>query len=109
MTQDAKLWIVRIPGPDDIYAAPSIKAAQAMKAKHDAWVTGWLTEKHAKGEALYMSVEDSLAVIEESGDAEEHAEMLTEFSYAEWGITEDDLREPEDASQAQLFREGGAA
>lgn len=108
MTCDAKLWIVRIPGPDDIYAAPSHKIAGLMKAVHDKWVTGWLSEQHTKGQALYMSVEDSLAVIEEAEYPDDHADMLQDFSYSSWGITEADLAEPEDDSQAKLFNEGGS-
>ena len=109
MSENTKLYIIHIPGPDDIYAAPSIEIAQLMKAHHDKCMNEWIASMHAKGETLRICAEDMLAVIEECDDAEEHAELLTEFSYDDWSITEDDLREPEDASQAQLFQEGGAA
>lgn len=110
MSANTKLYIVSIPGPDEIYAAPSHKVAQLMKAAHDKLVNGFLAERHAKGESLWCSPEDMHSVVEECDDPKEHAELLEEFSYADWGITEDDLIEPEGTSQAQLFaQEGGAA
>lgn len=110
MSTEPKLYVVSIPGPDDIYAAPSYEVAQLMKASHDKSMTEWLDSMHAKGEMLRIRAEDVMAVIEECEDAEEHAELLTEFKYADWGITEADLVEIEGASQAQLFaQEGGAA
>lgn len=110
MSTEAKLWIISIPGPDDIYAAPSYEVAQLMKASHDKAMTEWIAGMHAKGEMLRVCAEDVLAVIEECDDAEEHAELLAEFKHSDWGITEDDLIKPEDTSQVQLFaQEGGAA
>lgn len=110
MSTEAKLWIISIPGPDDIYAAPSYEVAQLMKAAHDRSMTDWLAGQHAKGKMLYLSPDDTLAVIEECDDAELHAELLAEFKHSDWGITEDDLIKPEDTSQVQLFaQEGGAA
>lgn len=103
MNTDTKLYFVCIPGPDDMYAAPSYRVAQLMKAHHDKCMTELIASMHAKGETLRICAEDMLAVIEELDDPEEHAELLTEFKYSDWGITEADLVEPEDASQGQLF------
>ena len=110
MSASTKLYIVSIPGPDDVYAAPSHRVAQLMKAAHDRSMTEWITGKHAKGEMLWCQPDDMLAAIEECEDLEGHAELLTEFKYSDWGITEADLlieTEPEDASQAQLFAQEG--
>lgn len=99
----SKLYVIIIPGPDDMHAAPSLRAAELMKAANDRSMTDWLASQHAKGQMLYRSADDVAAIIEECDDAELHAEMLTDFKYADWGITEADLIEIEDASQAQLF------
>ncbi len=110
MSAETKLWIISIPGPDDIYAAPSYEVAQLMKAHHDKCMAEWIASMHAKGEKLWICAEDTLAVIEELDNPEEHAELLAEFKYSDWGITESDLVEIDGASQAQLFaQEGGAA
>ncbi len=110
MNANTKLYIVHIPGPDDIYAAPSHRVAQLMKAAHDRSMIEWIAGMRAKGEMLRICAEDMLAVIEECDDPEGHAELLTEFKYSDWGITEDDLlieTELGDASQAQLFAQEG--
>ena len=109
MSEGAKLWIISIPGPDDIYAAPSYEVAQLMKAHHDKCITEWIASMRAKGETLRICAEDMLAVIEELDDPEEHAELLTEFKYSDWGITEDDLRKSEDPVQPGLFQQDGGA
>lgn len=101
-------YIVRIQGSDEIYAAPSLQVANAMKAVHDKWVTDWLSDQHSNGGFLYLSIDDMLAVVEECDDLEGHAEMLQDFSYSNWGINEADLIESE-MSQSQLFQEGGTA
>lgn len=80
MSTEAKLWIISIPGPDDIYAAPSHEVAQLMKASHDRAMNKWLASMQAKGEMLRIRAEDMMAVIEEFDDAEEHAELMEEFS-----------------------------
>lgn len=107
MTNQTKRWIISIPGPDDIYAAPSYEIAQLMKASHDKSMTEWLAGMNAKGEMLWIRAEDMMAVIEECDDAEEHAELMEEFSYADWGITEADLIKQEDAAQPMLFEQEG--
>lgn len=107
MSENTKLYIIHIPGPDDIYAAPSYGVAQLMKAHHNKCTTEWIASMHAKGEMLRICAEDMLAVIEECNDAEEHAELLAEFKYSDWGITEDDVRKSEDAAQPILFEQDG--
>lgn len=107
MSEEAKLWIISIPGPDDIYAAPSYEVAQLMKAHHDKCMTELIASMHAKGETLRICAEDMLAVIEELDGPEEHAELLTEFEYSDWGITEDDLRKSKDPAQPTLFEQDG--
>ena len=107
MSSENKLWIITIPGPDDIYAAPSYEVAQLMKVHHDKGMTEWLNSVHAKGEMLRIRAEDMMAVIEECDDAEEHAELLEDFSYGDWGITEGDLHKSEDSAQPTLFEQNG--
>ncbi len=107
MTNQTKLWIISIPGPDDIYAAPSYEVAQLMKASHDKSMTEFIANMRAKGEMLRIRAEDMMAVIEECDDAEEHAELLTEFKYSDWDITEADLIKPEDPAQPNLFEQDG--
>mgnify|MGYP000491135523 CR=1 FL=1 len=107
MSAEPKLWIISIPGPDEIYAAPSYDVAQLMKAAHDRSMTEWLAGQHAKGEMLYLSPDDTLAVIEECDDPQEHAELLEEFSYTDWGITDEDLIKLKDQTQPTLFERDG--
>jgi len=107
MSSQQKLWIITIPGPDDIYASTSYEVAQLMKASHDKSMTEWLAGMNAKGEMLRIRAEDMMAVIEECDDTEEHAELLTEFKYSAWDITEDDLRKSEDQAQPNLFEQEG--
>ena len=109
MSQDAKLWIVRIPGPDDIYAAPSHKVAMLIKASHEKAMTEWLAKQHANQQMLYVTADDVLAVVEEFDDADIHAEMLKEFKYEDFGIAESDLADAQDDSQITLFNQGDAA
>ena len=57
MSAEPKLWIISIPGPDEIYAAPSYDVAQLMKAAHDRSMTEWLAGQHAKGEDVGMDLD----------------------------------------------------
>lgn len=109
MSSQPKLWIISIPGPDEIYAAPSYEVARLMKASHDKAMNEWIASMQAKGETLRIRAEDMMAVIEEFDDAEEHAELMEEFSYADWGITEADLIKQEDPTQPNLFEQEGGA
>lgn len=107
MSAETKLWIITIPGPDEIYAAPSYEVAQLMKAHHDKCMAEWIASMQAKGEMLRILAEDMMAVIEEFYDQEEHAELLAEFKYSDWNITEDDLRKSQDPAQPTLFEQNG--
>ena len=109
MSAEPKLWIISIPGPDDIYAAPSYEVAELMKAYHGKIMNEWIASMHARGEVVRIRAEDMMAVIEECDDAEEHAELLAEFKYSDWGITDDDLRKPVDQLQPTLFEQDGKA
>jgi hypothetical protein len=102
-----KLYTISVPGADEIHAAPSLKVAEIMKEKHDATMKSWLEEHHAKNSLKWVALDDVLAVVEVfDGEKEEHAELLAEFSFADWGITEADLKakdEQEDLMQGKLF------
>lgn len=109
MSAEQKLWIISIPGPDDIYAAPSYEVAELMKAYHDKSMSEWIASMHARGEVVRIRAEDMMAVIEECDDAEEHAVLLEEFSYSDWGITDEDLIKLKDQTQPTLFDQDGKA
>ena len=109
MSAEPKLWIISIPGPDDIYAAPSYEVAELMKACHDKSMSEWIASMQANGRMLWIRNEDMLAVIEEFDDPVEHAELLEEFSYIDWGITDEDLIKLKDQTQPTLFEQDGKA
>ena len=109
MSAEPKLWIISIPGPDDIYAAPSYEVAELMKACHDKSMSEWISSMHARGEVVRIRAEDMMAVIEECDDAEEHAELMEEFSYTDWGIADEDLINLKNQTQPTLFDKDGKA
>ena len=109
MSAEPKLWIISIPGPDEIYAAPSYEVALLMKAHHDKSMNEWIASMHARGEVARIRVEDMMAVIEECDDAEEHAELMEEFSYTDWGIADEDLINLKNQTQPTLFDKDGKA
>jgi len=90
-----KLWGIRIPGPDETFAAPSHRIAVLMKDASDKSTHEWLAAMKEKGEFCYLSYDDCLAVIEEIEDPEEHAELMEEFNPEEWGISEAQMNEPD--------------
>lgn len=99
-----KLWAIRIPAPDEIFAAPSHKVALLMKEWSDKCNKEWLAAESAKGCTVYLSLDDCLAVVEEIEDPEEHAELLLEFKFSDWDITEEDMNKQEEVSpQIGLF------
>lgn len=105
MSAEPKLWIISVPGPDDIYAAPSYEVAQLMKASHDKSMTEWISNMQTKGEMLRIHAEDMMAVIEECDDQDEHTELMEKFSYSDWGITDEDLINLKDQTQPTLFEQ----
>lgn len=107
MSAEPKLWIISIPPTGGIYAAPSYEVAELMKARHDKSMNEWIASMNARGEVVRIRAEDMMAIIEECDDAKEHAELMEEFSYAYWGITENDLRKPVDQLQPTLFEQDG--
>ena len=90
-----KLWSIRLPIPDETFAAPSHRIAALMKEASDKANHAWLTDKQKKGELCYFSYDECIALIEEIEDPEEHAELMEEFDPEEWGITEAQMNEPD--------------
>lgn len=81
------LWCIHIPGPDEVYAAPSKEAAEHMAAKHNAamamyYASGALNLEHSPPLESVRAV-----VIKWPHDQQSHADELREFDYASWGIT----------------------
>lgn len=81
----AVLYAIHVPGPEEIYAMPSKEVAEICAAKHNATIGKYLDTLPLK--ELSPSRESCMAnVVEWDGTAEGHAEALTEFDAAEWGI-----------------------
>ena len=80
-----KLWSIFVPGPDEHYAAPSEAAAKQMAEKHNAAMAAYFA-KHPSTE-FGPSPESCLASITEwPFEADDHAEEIASFDYAQWGI-----------------------
>ena len=101
----SKLYGISIEFSDEIYAAPSQQVAQIMKEKHDAT----MKECVAQRAFPWVTLDDLLAEVIEMEDPEEHAELLAEFSYSEWKISEQDLLLSNQNDQRNLFAEGSEA
>lgn len=102
----SKLYGISSDFHDEIYAAPSQQVAQIMKEKHDATMNECI-KSHPFS---WIAIDDLLAEVIEMEDPEEHAELLAEFSYSKWGITEQDLLlSNKNDPQCNLFAEGGSA
>jgi hypothetical protein len=84
-TPEEKLWCIRIPGPDDLYAAPDLQTAKKMADKHNAAMREYVEKNKRLSWANEMITAD---VIEWPHDADEsHAEALLEFDPEEWGFS----------------------
>lgn len=71
-----KLWCIRIPGPDDVYAMDSRASAEKAKAEHDAAIAKWYAAPTVDRQYL-PTLENMLAVVEEwPHGADEHAEAM---------------------------------
>ena len=82
----SKLYSIYIGGMDEYHAAPSESAAQQMASRHNEAITRWYTDCPDKT-GFRPPIDSSLAKVEEwPFDADEHAEELLEFDYAEWGL-----------------------
>lgn len=107
----SKLYGIHIESSDEIYAAPSLQVAQIMKEKHDQAMK-LMFEAEKKNGALWTTwatLDCLLADIIEI-EPKEHAELMTEFSYPEWKISEQDLiAHSQNDQQCNLFAEGSEA
>ena len=80
------LWSIYIGGMDEYHAAPSEAAAKHMAEKHNASITQWYTDC-PDTTGFRPTLESALAKVEVwPFEAEEHAEDLLDFDYAEWGL-----------------------
>lgn len=80
-------WAIHIPGPDDIYAAPSQDAARHMAEKHNEAMRAWFERNPEKKENnCWPTVESTMASVIEWPFEDGHAEALKEFNAAEWGL-----------------------
>jgi hypothetical protein len=85
----AGLWALHIPGPDDLYAAPSNEEAVRAAAAYNAAVRPALQAQRDKagpeGAECYPSIESCLAaVIPWPLSAVEHAQALQEWKPEDW-------------------------
>jgi hypothetical protein len=83
-----KLWALFVPGPDDLYPAPSEAVARQMADKHNAAVEEYLALKaNDVSDYVRKGLSESPAkAIEWPYDAAGHARQLAGFSYEEWEI-----------------------
>ena len=82
-----KLWCIRIPGPDDLHAAPSHAMAEHMAACHDAAMKEFFDRNPEKLAAWGVTLEEIKAqVIEWPYDSDDHAEDLMHFAAHEWTL-----------------------
>ena len=81
----SNLWAIHIPGPDDIYAAPSQDAAKHMAEKHNAAMRGYFERHPEKAHDNWPTAESTLALVIEWPFEDGHAEALKEFNASAWG------------------------
>ena len=76
---ETSLWCIRVPGPDDLYAAASWEDAERMAAEHNACIRAWI-EKNPLTE--YDPTEEALIAVVETWpwSAESHAEALARLA-----------------------------
>ena len=79
------LWCIRIPGPDDLHAAPSKAMAEHMAACHDAAMAEYFKAHPEKLEHWGVTLDEIKAqVIKWPYDSDDHAEDLMHFAAHEW-------------------------
>jgi hypothetical protein len=84
-----KLWCIHIPGPDDLYAAPSHEMAEHMAACHNATMREFFDRNPEKLTQWGVTLDEIKAqVIEWPYDSDDHAEDLMHFDSREWGLDE---------------------
>jgi len=79
------LWAIHIPGPDDIYAAPSEDAAKHMAEKHNAAMREYFGKHPEKTGGDWPTVESTMACVIEWPFEDGHAEALKDFDADAWG------------------------
>jgi len=88
-TETGKLWCIHIPGPDDLYAAPSHEMAEHMAACHNAAMNQYLDANPGLRERWETPKGTVFAeVCEWEHGADEHAEELADFDPSEWTLDE---------------------
>lgn len=76
------LWAIHIPGPDEYHAAPNKEAADHMAAMHNKAM-----QEYVANNKLSWGIETITAhVAQWPYDFESHAQELTEFDAAAWGL-----------------------
>ena len=84
-----KLWCIHIPGPDDLYAAPSHAVAERMAECHNKTMQEFFDKNPEKLPQWGLTVDECKAqVIEWTHGADEHAEDLADFDANEWSLDE---------------------
>lgn len=80
------LWCIYIPGPCDVYAAPSKEAAEHMAEQHNSAMTAYL-EGHPELLDRWGVTLESIKAEVRAWDhgKDEHSEELAEFNADEWG------------------------
>ena len=84
------LWCIRIPGPNELHAAPSRAMAEHMAACHDAAMKEFFDHNPEMLAACGVTIEEVKAqIIEWPYDPGEHAEDLMHFAAHEWALTKE--------------------
>ena len=80
------LWCIYIPGPDDVYAAPSKEAAEHMAECHNTAMASYLQAHPELLDRWGVTIESIKAQVREwDHGPDEHAKELAEFNADEWG------------------------
>lgn len=80
------LWCIHIPGPDELYAAPSKADAEHMAALHNAAMAEFFEKQCPQ---IHTPIESVQAVaIPWPHDTQSHADQMREFDWSGWGITD---------------------
>lgn len=81
------LWCIHIPGPDDVYAAPSKEAAYHMAHKHNTAMATYYASGALNLEFAPPLESVQAAVVKWPHDKSSHYDELSAFDWAAWGIT----------------------
>lgn len=91
-TRDAHghdLWGILIPGPDDVFPAPSKAVAEQMAKGHDAAMDEYVKANEATlSDYIKNAIPASRAqIVPWPWTAASHAKELASFRYEDWGLT----------------------